>query len=121
MRRKPKAVKPEPAVHDDVLAVVNDMGVVRHGFPAGAPMKPCLAENTEHPIREGKLRPRAVKDCFSTTKAGHSLHSRMESSLTISAMRSAIMLRSPDVTIVHIDRVAASGLMRWCDCCGTTA
>lgn len=36
-RKKSKAGKPGPAVHDDLLAVVDDNGVVRHDFTASMP------------------------------------------------------------------------------------
>jgi transposase InsO family protein len=42
-------------VHDDLLAVVDDKGRVRHDFSATAPNLEWLTDITEHPTREGKL------------------------------------------------------------------
>ena len=38
-----------PAVHDDLLAVVDGKGVVRHEFTAAAPNEVWLTDITEHP------------------------------------------------------------------------
>jgi len=103
-RRKSKAGKPGPAVHDDLLAVVDDKGVVRHDFTASKPNHVWLTDITEHPTREGKLYLCAVKDCFSNKILGYSIDSRMKSSLAVAALRNAIALRSPDGTICHSDR-----------------
>ena len=103
-RRKSKAGKPGPAVHDDLLAVVDDKGVVRHDFTASKPNHVWLTDITEHPTREGKLYLCAVKDCFSNKIVGYSIDSRMKSSLAVAALRNAIALRSPDGTICHSDR-----------------
>ena len=103
-RRKSKAGKPGPAVHDDLLAVVDDKGVVRHDFTASKPNQVWLTDITEHPTREGKLYLCAVKDCFSNKIVGYSIDSRMKSSLATAALRNAIALRSPDGSICHSDR-----------------
>ena len=59
---------------------------------------------TEHPTKEGKLYLCAVKDVYSNKIVGHSIDSRMKSSLAASALRNAIGLRSPTGTICHSDR-----------------
>ena len=56
-RRPGKAGKPGPAVHDDLLASVDDKGRIAHDFThaATAPNQVWLTDSTEHPTREGKL------------------------------------------------------------------
>jgi transposase InsO family protein len=103
-RRKSKAGKPGPPVHDDLLAVVDEKGRVRHDFTATAPNVKWLTDITEHPTREGKLYLCAIKDCYSNKVVGYSIDSRMKSSLAASALRNAIALRSPVATTVHSDR-----------------
>ena len=103
-RRRGKAGKPGPAVHDDLLAVVDKHGVVRHEFTASAPNEVWLTDITEHPTGEGKLYLCAVKDVYSNKIVGYSIDSRMKSSLAVSAIRNAIALRSPAGTICHSDR-----------------
>lgn len=103
-RRRGKAGKPGPPVHDDLIAVVDDKGRVTHKFTATAPNQVWLTDITEHPTREGKLYLCAVKDCYSNKIVGYSIDSRMKSSLAASALRNAIALRSPDGAIVHSDR-----------------
>lgn len=103
-RRRSKTGKPGPAVHDDLLAVTDEQGRVRHDFTADAPNRVWLTDITEHPTREGKLYLCAVKDCHSNKIVGYSIDSRMKSSLAAAALRNAIALRSPEGTIVHSDR-----------------
>lgn len=103
-RRKSKSGKPGPPVHDDLLAVIDDKGRVRHDFTATAPNVKWLTDISEHPTREGKLYLCAVKDCYSNKIVGYSIDSRMKSSLAASALRNAIALRSPAGTTVHSDR-----------------
>ncbi|RYG17254.1 IS3 family transposase, partial [bacterium] len=103
-RRKGKAGKLCPPVHDDLLAVVDEKGRVRHDFTATAPNEKWLTDITEHWTGEGKLYLCAIKDCYSNKIVGYSIDSRMKSSLAASALRNAIALRSPDGTIVHSDR-----------------
>lgn len=103
-RRKGKAGRPGPAVHDDLLATVDEKGRIRHEFSATAPNQIWLTDITEHRTGEGKLYLCAVKDCFSNRIVGYSIDSRMKSSLAVSALRNAIMLRDPQGTIVHSDR-----------------
>ena len=103
-RRKGKAGKPGPPVHDDLLAYEDDKGRVRHDFTATAPNEKWLTDITEHWTGEGKLYLCAIKDCYSNKIVGYSIDSRMKSSLAASAFRNAIALRSPAGTICHSDR-----------------
>src|SRR5690606_20537228 len=93
-----------PAPHDDLLAVVDEHGVVRHAFAATGPNKVWLWDISEHPTREGKLYICAIKDVWSNKIVGYSIDTRMKSSLARAAMRNAIALRSPAGTICHSDR-----------------
>jgi transposase InsO family protein len=54
-RRKSKGAKPGPAVHDDLLAMDDDKGSVRHEFTASKPNEVWLTDISEHHTREGKL------------------------------------------------------------------
>lgn len=105
-RRRGKSGKPGPAVHDDLLATVDEKGRVTHDFTGAAtgPNQVWLTDISEHPTREGKLYLCAVKDCYSNKIVGYSIDSRMKSGLAVAALRNAIALRSPDRTIVHSDR-----------------
>ena len=103
-RRKGKAGKPGPPVHDDLLAVVDEKGRVRHEFTATVPNQVWLTDITEHWTAEGKLYLCAIKDCYSNKIVGYSIDSRMKSSLAAAALRNAIALRSPAGTICHSDR-----------------
>ncbi|WP_344328628.1 IS3 family transposase [Aeromicrobium halocynthiae] len=101
-RSKPGSTGPAP--HDDLLAVVDEHGVVRHEFVADAANKVWLWDISEHPTREGKLYICAIKDVWSNKIVGYSIDTRMKSSLARAAMRNAIALRSPVGTICHSDR-----------------
>src|SRR5690606_23450850 len=85
-----KAGSAGPVPHDDLLAVVDEHGVVRHEFVAVAPNKVWLWDISEHPTREGKLYICAIKDVYSGRIVGYSIGARMKSSLAVSAMRNAI-------------------------------
>lgn len=97
--------KPGPAVHDDLCAVVDRHGVVRHQFTADTPNRLWLTDITEHNTGEGKLYLCAVKDVFSGRIVGYSINSRMKSRLAVAALNNAVARRG-DVTrcIVHSDR-----------------
>ena len=105
-RRRGKSAKPGPAVHDDLLATVDEKGRVTHDFvgAATAPNQVWLTDITEHPTSEGKLYLCAVKDCYSNKIVGYSIDSRMKSSLAVAALRNAIALRDPIGTVVRYDR-----------------
>ncbi len=103
-KKKGKAGRPGPPVHDDLLATVDEKGRVRHDFTATMPNEKWLTDITEHRTSEGKLYLCAIKDCYSNKIVGYSIDSRMKSSLAASAFRNAIALRSPAGTICHSDR-----------------
>ena len=103
-KRKGKAGKPGPPVHDDLVAGRDSKGRVRHKFTATRPNQLWLTDITEHRTDEGKLYLCAVKDCFSNKIVGYSIAGQMRSSLAASAIRNAIALRSPTGTICHSDR-----------------
>ncbi|MCW1250728.1 hypothetical protein ODZ83_11235, partial [Acaricomes phytoseiuli] len=90
------------APHEDLLAVVDEHGVVHHEFSADGPNKLWLWDISEHPTREGKLwlwdiseHPTregklyvcAIKDVWSNKIVGYSIDTRMRSSLARAAMR----------------------------------
>ena len=97
--------KPGPPVHDDLCAVVDDKGRVRHVFDADAPNELWLTDITEHKTGEGKLYLCAIKDVYSNRIVGYSIDSRMKSRLAVAALNNAVARRG-DVAgcIVHSDR-----------------
>jgi len=103
-KKRSKLGSTGPAPHDDLLAVVDEHGVVRHESVAVGPNKVWLWDISEHPTREGKLYICAIKDVWSKKIVGYSIDSRMKSSLARAAMRNAIALRSPVGTVCHSDR-----------------
>jgi putative transposase len=84
-----------PPVHDDL---------VDRNFTATAPNVLWLTDITEHPTGEGTLYLCAIKDVYSGRIVGYSVDSRMKASLTVTALRNAIIRRSPTGTVVHSDR-----------------
>ena len=103
-RKRAKAGRPGPPVHDDLLAIIDEKGRFTHEFTADRPNRVWLTDITEHPTGEGKLYLCAIKDCYSNKIVGYSIDSRMKSALAGSAIRNAIALRSPAGTICHSDR-----------------
>ena len=106
-RRRGKGNKPGPAVHDDLLGVVDDNGGVTYDFStiATGSDQVWLTDITEHwTAGEGKLYLYAVKDCWSNKIVGYSIDTRMKSELAAAALQNAIILRAPVGTIVHSDR-----------------
>ena len=97
--------KPGPPVHDDLCAVVDDKGRVRHEFNANAPNELWLSDITEHRTDEGKLYVCAIKDVYSNRIVGYSIDSRMKSRLAVAALNNAVARRG-DLAgcIVHSDR-----------------
>jgi transposase InsO family protein len=88
--------KAGPPVHDDLVA---------RQFTAEGPDRTWLTDITEHPTAEGKLYLCAIKDVYSNRIVGYSMDSRMTATLAVSALRNAIVLRSPAGTVVvHSDR-----------------
>jgi len=103
-KKRSKAGSTGPAPHDDLIAVEDEHGVIRHVFAATGPNQLWLWDISEHPTRQGKLYICAIKDVWSNKIVGYSIDTRMKSSLARSAMRNAIALRSPTGTICHSDR-----------------
>ena len=97
--------KPGPPVHDDLCAVVDGAGRVRHEFTADAPNELWLADITEHRTGEGKLYVCAIKDVYSNRIVGYSIDSRMKSRLAVEALNHAVARRG-DVAgcVLHTDR-----------------
>jgi len=103
--KRGKGRKPGPPVHDDLCAVVDEHGRVRHVFAAGGPNELWLVDITEHKTAEGKLYLCAIKDAFSGRIVGYSIDSRMKSRLAVQALENAVAMRG-DVAgcVVHSDR-----------------
>jgi len=108
-RRGKNGKKPGPPVHDDLCAVTDSHGVIRHEFRAQAPNQLWLADITEHWTGEGKLYLCAVKDVYSNRIVGYSIDSRMKSRLAVQALNNAAARRQQaggDVAgcVLHTDR-----------------
>ena len=105
-----KGKKPGPPVHDDLCAVVDKHGVIRHEFTADAPNELWLGDITEHWTGEGKLYVCAFKDVYSNRIVGYSIDSRMKSRLAVAALNNAVARRG-DVAgcVVHTDRGSQGG------------
>ena len=84
--------KPGPPVHDDLCAVTDGKGWVRHEFTANAANELWIGDITEHWTGEGKLYVCAFKDVWSNRIVGYSIDSRMKSRLAVTALNNA----SPD-------------------------
>jgi transposase InsO family protein len=97
--------RPGPPVHDDLCAVLDDPGRVRHRFEADAPNRLWLADITEHRTDEGKLYVCAVKDVYSNRIVGYSIDSRMKSRIAVAALNNAVA-RHGEVAgcVLHTDR-----------------
>ncbi|MDN4507332.1 DDE-type integrase/transposase/recombinase [Dietzia kunjamensis] len=92
-KRGKNGKKPGPPVHDDLCAVTDSHGVIRHEFRAQAPNQLWLADITEHWTGEGKLYLCAVKDIYSNRIVGYSIDSRMKSRLAVEALNNAVSRR----------------------------
>ena len=108
-KRAKKAKKPGPPVHDDLCAVVDKHGVIRHEFNADEANELWIGDITEHRTSEGKLYMCAFKDVYSNRIVGYSIDSRMKSRLAVTALNNAVARRAAegaDVAgcIVHTDR-----------------
>ena len=103
--KRGKTKKPGPPVHDDLCAVVDKHGVIRHVFEADGPNELWLSDITEHWTAEGKLYVCAIKDVYSNRIVGYSIDSRMKSRLAVAALNNAVARRG-DVAgcVVHTDR-----------------
>lgn len=104
-RRGKNGKKPGPPVHDDLCAVVDDRGRVRHAFTTDAPNELWLSDITEHGTNEGKLYVCAIKDVYSNRIVGYSIDSRMKSRIAVNALNNAVARRG-DVAgcVLHTDR-----------------
>jgi transposase InsO family protein len=103
--KRGKGGKPGPPVHEDLCAVIDDKGRVRHEFTADVANQLWLADITEHPTAEGKLYLCAVKDAYSNRIVGYSIDSRMKSRIAVNALNNAVARRG-DVAgcLLHTDR-----------------
>ncbi|MFI7088524.1 IS3 family transposase [Streptomyces anulatus] len=78
---------------------------VRREFTADGPNRLWLTDITEHATGEGKLYLCAVKDGYSGRIVGYSIDARMQSSLPVRALESAVASRGQVAgCIVHSDR-----------------
>jgi transposase InsO family protein len=57
---------------------------------ASAPNRPWLTDLTEHSTKEGKLYLCAITDVWSNRIVGYSMADRMESSIAVAALDSAV-------------------------------
>lgn len=85
--------KPGPPVHDDLSAVTDRHGVIRHEFRAQTPNQLWLADITEHWTLEGKLYLCAVKDVYFNRIVVYSIDSWMKSRLAVEALNNAVARR----------------------------
>ena len=108
-KRGKNGKKPGPPVHDDLCAVRDEKGRIRHEFKAAAANELWIGDITEHWTGEGKLYVCAIKDVYSNRIVGYSIDSRMKSSLAVAALNNAVTRRhieDGDVAgcVVHTDR-----------------
>ena len=69
--KRGKGKKVGPPVHDDLCAVTDEKGRIRHEFTADAPNELWLTDITEHWTREGKLYLCAIKDVCGNRIVGY--------------------------------------------------
>ncbi|CAM3411161.1 DDE-type integrase/transposase/recombinase [Dermacoccus barathri] len=112
--KRGKAKNPGPPVHDDLCAVVDKHGVIRHEFKADGPNELWIGDITEHRTGEGKLYVCAFKDVYSNRIVGYSIDSRMKSRLAVAALNTAVARRG-DVAgcIVHHSDRGVQGGFNW--------
>ncbi|CUR61592.1 Integrase catalytic region [metagenome] len=104
-KRGKNGKKPGPPVHDDLCAVTDEKGRIRHEFKASAANELWIGDITEHWTGEGKLYVCAFKDVFSNRIVGYSIDSRMKSSLAVAALNNAVARRREVAgCVVHTDR-----------------
>jgi transposase InsO family protein len=100
-----KGIRPGPPVHDDLCAVTDNHGVIRHEFTADAPNQLWLADITEHRTGQGKLYLCAIKDAYSNRIVGYSIDSRMKSRIAVNALNNAVARRGHVAgCVLHTDR-----------------
>ncbi|HJR88665.1 MAG TPA: IS3 family transposase [Aeromicrobium sp.] len=104
-KRGKNGKRPGPPVHDDLCAVTDEKGRIRHEFKAAGANELWIGDITEHWTNEGKLYVCAFKDVFSNRIVGYSIDSRMKSRLAVAALNNAVARRD-DVAgcVVHTDR-----------------
>lgn len=95
VRRKGRARRPGPPVHDDHL---------ERDFTADGPNQRWVGDITEHDTDEGKLYLCTFKDLWSNRIVGYSMADNMTSALAVSALRNAAALRDCAGVTVHTDR-----------------
>jgi putative transposase len=105
-KKRGKGKKPGPPVHDDLCAVTDDKGRIRHEFKAESANELWIGDIAEHWTDECKLYVCAFKDVFSNRIVGYSIDSRMKSRLAVAALNNAVARRR-DVAgcVVHTDRL----------------
>jgi len=104
-KRGKNGKKPGPPVHDDMCAITDDKGRIRHEFTAERPNELWIGDITEHWTGEGKLYVCAFKDVYSNRIVGYSIDSRMKSSLAVTALNNAVARRGNAAgCVVHTDR-----------------
>lgn len=104
-KRGKNGKRPGPAVHDDLCAVIDADGRVRHEFTASGPNQLWLTDITEHKTAEGKLYMCAIKDVFGNRIVGYSIGPRMKASLAVQALENAVAMRGNVAgCVVHSDR-----------------
>jgi putative transposase len=104
-KRGKNGKRPGPPVHDDLCAVTDDRGRVRHEFKAEAANELWIGDITEHWTGEGKLYVCAFKDVWSNRIVGYSIDSRMKSRLAVTALNNAVARRGEVAgCVVHTDR-----------------
>jgi len=104
-KKRGKSSKPGPAVHDDLCAVVDEHGQLRHEFTANVPNELWLTDITEHWTGEGKLYLCAIKDVHSNRIVGYSISDRMKARLAVNALNNAVARRGDTAgCVVHSDR-----------------
>jgi putative transposase len=98
--------RPGPPVHDDLCAVVDADGRVRHEFHATAVNELWITDITEHRTDEGKLYMCAIKDVYSSRIVGYSIGARMKARLAVDALEMAVARRGRDAAgcVTHSDR-----------------
>jgi putative transposase len=99
-RKRGKKARVGAPAHDDL---------VRREFTAPGPNQVWLSDLTEHPTREGKLYLCAIKDVWSNRIVGYSIAGRMESSIAVAALDSAVARRAATGQpvadcVLHTDR-----------------
>jgi transposase InsO family protein len=118
-KRGKNGKKPGPPVHDDLCAVTDEKGRIRHEFTADAPNQLWIGDITEHFTGEGKLYVCAFKDVSSNPIVGYCIDSRMKSRLAVAALNSAVARRG-DVADVWSTRTGARNFAAGNSCTRST-